>query len=132
MKSFDFMDFFCIFAKSPNMRTKKLTDLEFLELVIDKELEIANADTRYKDIMSLPIEERKKFDFYNRYSFKTVEQFIEWRQFFYDHFYDWQPKYRSKASMKQEFSYWNLQWGLTCDFPVEQITEYDKKVKNDK
>ena len=30
------------------MKTKKLTDKEFVELIIDKELEIAGADIRFK------------------------------------------------------------------------------------
>ena len=39
------------------MYTKKLTDDEFLEMIIDKELEIAQADIRYKDIMAMPEKE---------------------------------------------------------------------------
>ena len=114
------------------MYKKKLTDAQFVELVIDKELEIAGADVRYKDIAAMPIEEQKHFDFYDKYTFKTLEQFLEWRQFFYDHFYDWQPKHVSKERMRKEFAWWNLDWGLICEFPTEQIAEHDKNIKRNK
>ena len=109
---------------------KKLTDEEFLEMVIDKELEIGGAPFRYKDIMAKPIEERKTWRWFQEYMFDTLEQFLEWRQFFYDHFYDWQPKSVSKARMKREFQWWNLQWGLKYNFDYQTIYEYDESRKN--
>lgn len=100
---------------------KKLTDDEFVELIIDKELEIANADIRAKDIKALSKEEQDKLKWWEKYEFKTVEEFLEWRNFFYDHFYDWQPKRVGKYDMKREFSWFNLCWGLQCTFDTNLI-----------
>ena len=114
------------------MKAKKLTDKEFVELIIDKELEIAGADVRFKDLDAMTHEEQEKYEFFTRFSFKTLEDFLEWRQFFYDHFYDWQPKRTSKEMMRREFAWFNLQWGLTLDFPYEQIREHDNALKKNK
>lgn len=111
------------------MYTKKLTDDEFLEMIIDKELEIAQADIRYKDIMAMPEKERREFRFYDKYSFKTLEQFIEWQNFFFDHFYDWKPKRVKERRKKDYFNYLNLDLGLRYDFPLEELYDYYKKIK---
>ena len=111
------------------MKVKKLTDKEFLELVIDKELEIAGADVRFKDLKSMTKEQEEEYKFFNRFSFNNLEEFLEWRQFFYDHFYEWQPKSVNKKEMEREFSWFNLQWGLKLNFPYEQIIEHDNALK---
>lgn len=100
---------------------KKLTSEEFVKTIIDKELEIVDADIRYDDIIKLPKEEQEKLKWWSKYSFKTFEQFEEWKEFFYEKFYDWQPKSISKEMMKKEFSWINLMWGLKYDFPYEII-----------
>ena len=114
------------------MNVKKLTDTEFVELIINKELELAGADVRFKDLQAMTDEQQKEYEFFDKFSFKTLEDFLEWRQFFFDHFYDWQPKRTPKSAMKREFAWWNLQWGLRCDFPYEQIREHDNALKNNK
>jgi len=102
-------------------RVKKLTDEEFVELIINKELEIAGADIRYKDIVALPKEEQEQLKWYDKYSFKTVDEYLEWRNFFYEQFYNWQPKSVSKSVMKKEFAWFGLQWGLHYDFDYKLI-----------
>ena len=114
------------------MKTKKLTDKEFVELIIDKELEIAGADVRFKDLKSMTKEQEEEYKFFNRFSFNNLEEFLEWRQFFYDHFYEWQPKRVNKKEMEREFSWFNLQWGLKLNFPYNQIIEHDNKLKKNK
>ena len=111
---------------------KKLTDNEFVELIIDKELEIAGADMRYADIIKLTKDEQQKMQWWTKYTFKTLEQFLEWRQFFYDNFYDWQPKSVKKSTMEREFQWWNLQWGLKYDFDYEEIAKHDEQQKKKK
>jgi len=101
--------------------TKKLTDAEFVELIINKELEIAGADIRYNDIIALPNEEQQKLEWWTKYTFKTVEEFLEWRNYFYEQFYNWQPKRVKKSEMIREFQWFNLQWGLKYDFDYELI-----------
>ena len=132
-EAFYFRDFFCIFAQNIQyMKTKKLTDKEFVELIIDKELEIAGADVRFKDLKSMTKEQEEEYKFFNRFSFNNLEEFLEWRQFFYDHFYEWQPKSVNKKEMEREFSWFNLQWGLKLNFPYNQIIEHDNKLKKNK
>lgn len=108
-------------------RAKKLTDIEFLELVINKELEIANAPVRFKDIMAMPDKDRREWKWFQEYTFDTLEQFLEWRQFFFDHFYDWQPKRESPRRALEIFRWYNLQWGLKYNFDYTKIAEYDKE-----
>lgn len=132
-EAFYFRDFFCIFAQNIQyMKTKKLTDKEFVELIINKELEIAGADVRFKDLKSMTKEQEEEYKFFNRFSFNNLEEFLEWRQFFYDHFYEWQPKRVNKKEMEREFSWFNLQWGLKLNFPYNQIIEHDNKLKKNK
>jgi hypothetical protein len=101
---------------------KKLTNSEFIELIVDKELEIANAPVRYKDLIGARKDEFQHW--YQDFCFDTVEQFLEWKQFFYDHFYDWQPK-RVK-NIDEQFSWINLQYGLKYNFPIEQLNEINR------
>ena len=54
------------------MKVKKLTDKEFLELVIDKELEIAGADVRFKDLDAMTKEQQEEYKFFSRFSFKNI------------------------------------------------------------
>lgn len=89
------------------MIKKKLTDAEFLELIINKELELVGAPERYKDLIV-----NKDKDWYDRYRFESEEQYEEWKQFFFDHFYDWQQKRYSKRFIAHEFGYCNLMWGF--------------------
>ena len=98
------------------MYKKKITEEEFLEMLINKELEIAEAPIRYKDIKAMPKEEQREFEFFTRYTFKTKEQYEEWEKFFYDHVYDWLPKSVSKGRIKNEFGWINLNWGLKQDY----------------
>ena len=56
------------------MKTKKLTDKEFVELIIDKELEIAGADVRFKDLKSMTKEQEEEYKFFNRFSFFSSER----------------------------------------------------------
>lgn len=107
-------------------KVKKLTDYEFVELMINKELEIADADVSFKDIASMTKEEQDKFRFWTRYSFKTPEEFLEWRKFYFEHAYEYFPKRTSIKELERNFQYFNLMWGLKYDFPIEQINNYNK------
>lgn len=108
------------------MKVKKLTDNEFIELIVDKELEIAGADVRYKDIIKMSKEEQEEFRFFEKYSFKTPEQFIEWKNFFFEHIYDWLPKRTSLNQIKKEFAWFNLSWGLVFDFDYKELEKFEK------
>lgn len=106
-------------------KNKKISQEEFIKLVINKELEIANANITYDDIINdakKPLEEQTLKHWYTDNSFKTVEQYLEWKQFFFNHFSDWQPKRNStKTKIAKEFSWFNLLYGLKYDFDYNLI-----------
>ena len=109
------------------MRNKKLTDAEFLKLIVDKELEIVGAPIRYDDITEdykLPDSERKLDNWFQDYSFKTPEQYFEWKTFVYDQFKNWSHVRYSKKWMDEWFSWNTLQYGLSFDFDYSELKEF--------
>lgn len=97
------------------MYVKKLSNTEFVKMIVDKELEIVGAPIRYDDLIN---NQDKYPHWYQDYSF-NVDQYIEWKQFFYDHFYDWKPK-RIK-NIDEYFSWYSLQYGLKYNFSHEEL-----------
>ena len=94
------------------MYKKKLTDKEFAKMMVNKQLEIAGVtETDFDKII-----ESKDKDWFDRYALISRDQYEEFEKFYYDHFYDWQPKSVSKERMEKEFSWWMLQYGLRYDF----------------
>ena len=71
-----------------NMYKKKITTDEFIKLIVDKELELVGAPIRYDDLIG---NEEKYPHWYQDYSFK-LDEYLEWKKFYFDHFYDWKPK----------------------------------------
>lgn len=108
-----------IFMIVISMYKKKITTDEFIKLIVDKELEIVGAPIRYDDLIG---NEKQYPNWYQVYSFK-LDQFLEWKKFYFDHFYDWKPK-RVK-DIKRYFSWHSLQYGLKYDFPYEVLQQYD-------
>ena len=106
---------------------KKLTNEEFVKAIINKELEIANADIRYDDILALTKEEQNKLEWWSKYSFKKYTDFAKWKEFFCEKFYEWQPKTVNKTMMEREFSWINLMWGLKYGFDYEIKTLMEDK-----
>lgn len=104
------------------MYVKKISIDEFIKLIVDKELEIANAPIRYDDIIA---NQDKYPHWYQDYSFDTIEQYLEWKKFYYDHFYDWKPK-RIK-NIDRYFSWHALAYGLKYNFPYEELNNHDNK-----
>ena len=102
------------------MKVKKLTTDEFIKLIIDKELEIVGAPIRYNDLIG---NQEKYPHWYQDYSFH-IDQYIEWKKFYYDHFYDWKPK-RVK-NIDKYFSCHAMQYGLRYNFDYEILQKYDK------
>lgn len=95
---------------------KKLTDEEFIELIINKELEIVNADIRYKDIKKTSKEEQETFCFWEKYSFDTKEDYLEWKDFFFANVYNWLPRSTTKHQIEEEFAWFDLSWGLKSNW----------------
>lgn len=106
---------------------KKLTDQEFVKLMVDKELEIVGTDIRYNDLIAEP---EKYKNWFQDYAFDTVEQYGKWKQFYWQHFYDKYPK-RVKDIAKY-FSWFTLQYGLKYNFSWEELNEYEDYEKREK
>ena len=53
--------------------------------------------------------------------FATPEQWKQWKQYFMEHFYDWQPKRVPKREVEREFSWFNLSYGLKYDFDYKLL-----------
>lgn len=92
-----------------------MTDTEFTEIMVDKELELVNAPVRYRDLIAEPEKYPRWFDEYAL----TLDQYKEWKQYFYDHFYDWKPK--REKDIKGWFSMFALQYGLRYNFDYKEI-----------
>lgn len=112
---------------------KKISADQFLEDIINKELSIIGVQLTFKDILAdhqLPENEQKYHSWYQDFAFKTPEQFLEWKNYVLEHFFDWQPKYLfNKRRLNEEFSWINLQYGLSLDFPYQDIYEAEVKLK---
>ena len=115
---------------------KKISSDQFLEDIINKELSIVGAEVTFKDLVedsSLPIEDQKYQNWFNIFQFQTPQQFLEWKEYVLEHFYDWQPKYLyNKRRLQEEFSWINLQYGLSLAFPYQDIYEEEVKLKQAK
>lgn len=105
------------------MYVKKLTDIEFVKLIVDKELEIVNAPVRYNDLIA--DKEGIYKHWYQDFAFDDIKQYIEWKEFYYDHFYDWKPK-RIK-DIDRHFSWFALQYGLKYNFSYDELREYEQQ-----
>ena len=100
------------------MYKKKISDEQFALDCINKEFEIIGDSHRWNSWAELcqwsKLEENKHW--YSNFCFETPEQFREWKAYFMEHFYDWQPKRVSKAQAEREFSWFNLSYGLKYNF----------------
>lgn len=100
------------------MYKKKISGQQFTLDCINKEFEIIGSSNHWDTFEQLcewaKQEENKKW--YSDNEFSTIEQYQEWKQYFMDHFYDWQPKRVSKREAEREFQWFNLQYGLKYGF----------------
>ena len=104
---------------------KKLTDKEFVKKVIDFALKpygigydyIINLPKKPKDQDEIDPNIEYQEEWYLRYTFKNIDEHRAWREYFYETYKDWQPKYRwKKFYVEREFEWFNLQWGLKTDY----------------
>lgn len=107
------------------MYKKKISSEQFLLDCINKEFEIIGSDKHWNTPEELfewsKLPENKHW--YSNNEFSTVEQYREWKQYFMEHFYDWQPKRVSKRDAEREFSWFNLQYGLKYGFDYNLLYE---------
>ena len=100
------------------MYKKKISGEQFALDCINKQFEIIGDSHRWDSWEELcewsKLEENKHW--YSDFCFETPEQFREWKAYFMEHFYDWQPKRVSKREAEREFSWFNLSYGLRYNF----------------
>lgn len=100
------------------MAKTKITEQQFVTDVINKELELAQTGLHFDTFEELSewtkLPENEKW--FDKYSFTTEEQYEEWKNYFYEHIYDWQPKKTPKYKIDKTFNWFNLDWGLRCNF----------------
>ena len=100
------------------MYKKKISSKQFLLDCINKEFEIIGStkhwDTYEELIEWSKLEENKHW--YSNDSFATPEQWKQWKQYYMEHFYDWQPQRVSERVAEREFFWFNLSYGLKYDF----------------
>jgi len=93
---------------------KKLTDDEFIKLMIDKECEIVNAPFMYDDLIT------KRYNnwqtWFNDYAFTSAEQYAEWKQFFIDNISKWKQGKITKHYKETMFNDFSLEFGFSEKF----------------
>lgn len=91
---------------------KKISGEQFALDCINKQWEIIGEPLHFdtwEDLVSYGKEHPKWF---SESEYKTPEQFQQWKDYFFEHFYDWKPKHFSKRAIKREFLWFNLMYGL--------------------
>lgn len=105
------------------MYKKKISGEQFALDCIKKEFEIIGKPKDWSTFKELcewsKLEENRKW--FSDNEFETPEQYYEWKKYFMEHFYDWQPKRVSKAQAEREFSWFNLQYGLKYSFDYQLL-----------
>ena len=108
------------------MYKKKISGEQFALDCIIKEFEIIGSDLRWDTFEELckwsQIPENRHW--YSDNAFTSRQQYDEWKAYFMEHFYDWQPKRVSKSSAEREFSWFSLQYGFRYDFDDKPVGKY--------
>lgn len=101
-------------------RVKKISTKQFTLDVINKARELAGASIfDSMDVLKTYAELHPQW--FEEISFTSVDQYNAWRDYFYNHFYDWQPKRISKILMKKEFDSFSLNYGPRYKFDYKEI-----------
>lgn len=91
---------------------KKISDEQFTLDCINKEFEIANTGLRFETFEDLCAYSKEHPKWFTNHEFKTSEEYQQWKNYFFEHFYDWQPKHYGKKTIMKEFSWFNLMYGF--------------------
>ena len=102
-------------------KVKKISEQQFVLDVIQRELDIVDAGIHFNSFEELSEWTKKPENerWFEKYCFVDEAQYEEWKEYFYKHFYDWQPKRTPKYLVDREFGWFNLSWGLKCDYATE-------------
>lgn len=102
-------------------RVPKISVEQFVLDCINKEFEIIGSQLHWNTFPELVDWAKENKEWYSDNAFTTKEQFLEWKEYYLTHFYDWQPKRVSIREAKREFSWFSLDYGFRCDFDTSEL-----------
>lgn len=103
---------------------KKISDEQFYLDVVNKELEIAGGP-QFDSWNELCRWTQLNKEWFCIWAFDTKEQFLEFKRYYYNHFYDWKPKRYTKRDREQMFSGFIFIYGLKTNFEYKYEELYD-------
>ena len=106
------------------MYKKKISDEQFCLDCINKEFEIIGSSHHWDTFAELEEWAKDNRHWFSDNAFTTREQYDQWKEYFLEHFYDWQPKRVSKKQAEREFSWFTLQYGFRYDFDDKPVGTY--------
>lgn len=106
---------------------KKISDTQFVLDCINKQYEIIKSDIHFNTWEELIAYAKEHPKWYSDSEYTNLAQYLEWRRYFLEHFYDWQPKRVKLAIAEREFSWFNLQYGLKYGFDINEVYAYDEE-----
>lgn len=105
------------------MRTKKISARQFILDCINKQYELANSPMHFDTFDDLAAYSKEHREWYNEYKFQNPNQYLTFKKYFEEHFYDWKPKSISKRMMREQFAWFNLQYGFGLDFDYKLLED---------
>lgn len=105
------------------MRKSKISDKQFLLDCINKEFEVIGSPEHFdtfEDLVSYAEEHPK---WYSENKFIIPDQYLIWKKYYEEHFYDWKPKRISKRMMREQFAWFNLEYGFALGFDYNLIKD---------
>ena len=107
-------------------RVKKISEEQFVLDCINKEFELIGSSLHWDTMLDLCnwTKQEENRCWYSDNAFTSREQYEQWKDYFMKHFYDWKPKRVSHYIAENEFSWFNLCYGLMCDFDDKPTDPY--------
>ena len=91
-----------------------LRSTELISILINKELEPYN--TTYEEVIEIPDGKIGEKYWYNYYTFKTEEEYNNWKDFCIDILTHYTTPKIPKSLIIKEFSMFDLMWGLKQEY----------------
>ena len=107
-------------------RVTKISDKQFVLDCINKEFEIIGSNLHWDTFEELSawskLEENKQW--YSDHSFTSEDQYLQWKNYYLEHFYDWKPKRIPRREAERAFSWFSLEYGFAYDFEPKPTGKY--------
>jgi len=96
-------------------RVIKISDKQFVLDCINKEFEIIGSSLHWDTFEELSAWSQlpENRDWFSQYEFADKDQYNQWKAYYLEHFYHWQPKYHSKKYVEKHYFPWfSLNYGF--------------------